>query len=542
MEKKVQSKSERAPPKRQSKNAEEKKVSINSALPINKPQFAKKNLQKKVFRQIKEESDSDDGIKTVTTNAEDFKESQSEIMTEEPFVLTVKNAETETGLPPSIKISMKFATNYLQLNSTVTQEIPCSIELEGFDAKANNRSGIDIVCVIDVSGSMSGLKLELVKKTLLFMISKLDEIDRVSIITFSDSSILLSNFVCMNSIGKEKLSYIVKGMQIQGGTEIILGLKKSLKLLKDRVYINQVTSILLLTDGVDNNRDTAMSRLEKVFVTYDKLIATSYTIHAFGYGQDHQADLLNLMSQRKNGGFYYVETENSIPQLFSDCLGEMMSIVADGIFVEVSTQPAGIQYSLIKVYSETGDTSFRMPSVLAGDKKETMFLLSFPPTSDVVPNGHKEYPVKAVISYTLTSTGQRFTEEAVLEISVINQDVDMIEIEINEDVMVNFHRAKAAESLREAAAFGDKGDMVNARRILSTQLGELRNSKFSSHKTVENLVNDIDKAIPKFRDVATYDHVGKADLKSKYNSHQNKRNNYKNVMQKKLTREAEDEI
>ena len=51
-----------------------------------------------------------------------------------------------------------------------------------------------------------------------------------------------------------------------------------------------------------------------------------------------------------------------------------MSVVADSIFIEISTLPGSIPYSLNKVYSESGDNSFRMPAVLSGDKKEAIFL------------------------------------------------------------------------------------------------------------------------------------------------------------------------
>lgn len=278
---------------------------------------------------------------------------------------------------------MKFGLSHLKLSTTQIQEVPCSIELKASDVNAK-RSGIDIVCVIDVSGSMFGKKLELVKKTLLFMVSNLDITDRVSLITFSNTAKILSPLVKMDAKGKAKISKLVKTMKIESSTEIILGLEKSLKVLESRKTINQVTSVLLLTDGIDSQRETAIRRLSEAFAKYDKLIASNYSIYTFGYGADHQADLLDSISQEKNGGFYYVEKEEKISQIFSDCLGEIMSIVADSIFVELMTMPGTIDYSLSKVFSENGDISFRMPPVLAGDKKEAIFLLKFPPRSSPV--------------------------------------------------------------------------------------------------------------------------------------------------------------
>lgn len=51
-----------------------------------------------------------------------------------------------------------------------------------------NRLPIDLVCVIDRSYSMVGEKIELVKKTLLYIIEDLlDEEDRISLIQFDDT-------------------------------------------------------------------------------------------------------------------------------------------------------------------------------------------------------------------------------------------------------------------------------------------------------------------------------------------------------------------
>jgi Mg-chelatase subunit ChlD len=46
------------------------------------------------------------------------------------------------------------------------------------------RPGVDLICVIDVSGSMSGEKIELVKKSMSYLLEILNESDRLCIVTF----------------------------------------------------------------------------------------------------------------------------------------------------------------------------------------------------------------------------------------------------------------------------------------------------------------------------------------------------------------------
>ena len=60
------------------------------------------------------------------------------------------------------------------------------MEIKAKDYELAKRAGIDLIVVIDVSGSMRGTKIALVKDTLYFMISQLKEYDRLSFITFNE--------------------------------------------------------------------------------------------------------------------------------------------------------------------------------------------------------------------------------------------------------------------------------------------------------------------------------------------------------------------
>ena len=460
---------------------------------------------------------------------------------EEPFqVKANEDVATTEGSDP-INVQLKIALKPVSLTPTRSQEIPCLVEISSPESLTTKRSGIDIVCVIDVSGSMSGDKLELVKKTLLFMIKRLDITDRVSILTFSDDAKLKSGLICMNDSGKEKVSTVINRMNIEGGTEIIKGLELSFQVISKRLNPNQITSVILLSDGVDNNGDSALNRFNSIFKQYSDKISTGFVIHTFGYGSDHQADLMNAIASKTNGGFYYVEQEKLIPQAFSDCLGEMMSVVADSVNIELCTLPAGIPFSLTKVYSETGDLSFRMPPILSGDKKEAVFILNFLQTDIIVPQGSFETPIKARVQFKLTATGEVKSIEAFLRVQVVNES-ENIEVELDEDVMVNFYRVKCADIMKEAANFGDRNQLQQARDLLSAAVQEFKSCVVASHPTVQILISDLETSIPRFADRQVYEYGGKASMKSKFNSHQNKRGVYKNKRQQVLLEEAEEEF
>jgi uncharacterized protein YegL len=52
--------------------------------------------------------------------------------------------------------------------------------------KSDNRSPLDLVCVVDRSGSMSGEKINLVRETLQFVVTQLTSTDRMGIVVYDD--------------------------------------------------------------------------------------------------------------------------------------------------------------------------------------------------------------------------------------------------------------------------------------------------------------------------------------------------------------------
>jgi len=48
-----------------------------------------------------------------------------------------------------------------------------------------SRVPIDLVCVVDQSGSMSGEKMILLKQTLIYIVEQLNELDRLAIVSFN---------------------------------------------------------------------------------------------------------------------------------------------------------------------------------------------------------------------------------------------------------------------------------------------------------------------------------------------------------------------
>jgi Mg-chelatase subunit ChlD len=113
------------------------------------------------------------------------------------------------------------------------------LELTG-TSSASEHSGLDLVAVLDVSGSMEGPKLHKLKTAMNFVTSKLGPMDRFSI---APSPHMPTNKRCgsclMTAATKEKLKGIIETISARGKTNMREGLDMGLRVLNDRRHMDK---------------------------------------------------------------------------------------------------------------------------------------------------------------------------------------------------------------------------------------------------------------------------------------------------------------
>ncbi|HKC63811.1 MAG TPA: VWA domain-containing protein [Pyrinomonadaceae bacterium] len=113
---------------------------------------------------------------------------------------------------------------------------------------ASAETPFDLVLLIDLSGSTSD-KLDLIRKSATRFVEAARPVDRISIVTFTDVPIVVSNFTTDRDKLKERIKQIAKPV---GGTNFWDALSFVLRDVlgaKDRA---RRQAIVVMTDGVDN--------------------------------------------------------------------------------------------------------------------------------------------------------------------------------------------------------------------------------------------------------------------------------------------------
>ncbi|GFO42926.1 inter-alpha-trypsin inhibitor heavy chain h3 [Plakobranchus ocellatus] len=158
----------------------------------------------------------------------------------------------------------------------------------------------DIIFVLDVSGSMSGVKINQLKVAMATILADLMPKDRFNIIIFSSSSSRWKEgLVKADKVNIDEAQSYVQGIQASGMTNINDALLTALSEMKGRLSKERVGMIFFLTDGLPTEGEQDPARIASNILNANERNVAIFSL-AFGNGADYES-LKSLSAQ--NLGF-----------------------------------------------------------------------------------------------------------------------------------------------------------------------------------------------------------------------------------------------
>lgn len=157
----------------------------------------------------------------------------------------------------------------------------------------------------------------------------MDENDRLSIIIFNHNAQLLVPLLRLTKENKNFILNTIKGINSSGGTNIHADIPHALRVMDSRRFSNTVSSILLLSDGLDSDAQHRGKNSLEHFNSKETL-----AVHTFRYGDDHGPKLMTDIADLKDGSFYYIHGVK-LGECFVDWFGGLISAVAKDVEIRI---------------------------------------------------------------------------------------------------------------------------------------------------------------------------------------------------------------
>ncbi|MFZ5890125.1 MAG: VWA domain-containing protein [Myxococcota bacterium] len=186
-------------------------------------------------------------------------------------------------------------------HSTVERLLPVRMDAE----HRKEMPGVAMALVIDRSGSMTGLNMEMAKAACSATVSTLQGDDLMEVIAFDAEP---QRYVKLQPVRyRSRIQGDIQRIQPGGGTEIFPALDMAYQDLS--VVQARKKHVVLLTDG--------QAPVQGIRELVQAMIAESITVTTVGLGAEANAELLRSIADAGGGRFHAVPDPNSLPKIFT---------------------------------------------------------------------------------------------------------------------------------------------------------------------------------------------------------------------------------
>lgn len=237
---------------------------------------------------------------------------------------------------------------------------------------------VDMVIVLDQSGSMRGQKIEYARQAVLNLLDGLTAQDRVAIVGYSEHVRTYSELLPVSDTNLETLQSIVYGLSTGGHTNLGGGLQEGIHTLLSAKRIGNIEKVILISDGLANRGVTAPAALGNIA---SSAVQEEFAVSTVGVGNDFNEQLMTAIADRGAGNYYYLSDPQSFAQIFLEEFQNTRMVAAHALEIQI---PLSDGVSLVKAsgypITLTGHQASVHPGDLLSGQRRKLFLTLHVPT------------------------------------------------------------------------------------------------------------------------------------------------------------------
>jgi Ca-activated chloride channel family protein len=391
------------------------------------------------------------------------------------IMLTVGLAAIASSILAGETLQLKLVPERGAFVRNSPQEIVIKIDLSAIAGTHKiRRTPLNLAVVLDKSGSMTGAKLEKTKQAAMQLVDRLTSDDVISLVIFSDSAHVL--VPAQHVEDKDALKEKIQSIEADGSTALYAGVQMGTDQVQEYFSSKRINRVILLSDGLANVGPSSPRQLRRLG---SNLAEKGISVTTIGVGDDYNEDLMAGLAEASDANYYYVKDTEKLPEIFAKELGEMLTVAARDVRIEVicpdGVKPLGFIGRAEKFEDRKCTVNL---SQFAGGQNRYLFLRC-------VVNGDQPEVARVKVNYTDELNGdavQVADDVAKIRFTANQSDSDK---SVNGEVVAQKELMLTAVAKDEAMAQADAGNYKKAATILATQNASLNRAYADAPASVQ---------------------------------------------------------
>ncbi|MCA9901720.1 MAG: VWA domain-containing protein, partial [Anaerolineales bacterium] len=173
------------------------------------------------------------------------------------------------------------------------------------------RKDVNLVMLLDTSGSMRGSKMSTMQAAAMQFVSQMGDDDYISVIAFSTEPELIIQHVQVGE-NRDKIINAISDLNAVGDTTLFDAIGDGAALLTETSLPSTANAMVVLTDG----QDTRSYRFNSA-TAMQEATANNATVFTIAYGGDADEQTLEQLAIQANGNFF-IGDEASIAAIYEE--------------------------------------------------------------------------------------------------------------------------------------------------------------------------------------------------------------------------------
>jgi Ca-activated chloride channel family protein len=340
----------------------------------------------------------------------------------QPDAITAEGLFSEHDLPLEVKDGgdalFIVQTAAAEARFEVLPEVRYLAQLgfsSGLRADTWTRAPLNLVAVVDKSGSMSGEPLALVRASLLSALDHLREGDQISIVLYGDRAHVHLDPTPVRGATRAQIAARIRAIESAGSTAMEEGLRAGYDVARQTMAgFKGTTRVMLFTDERPNVGNTEAAGFMGMAEAASR---EGIGLTTIGVGVQFGAELATKISSVRGGNLFFFEDGSAMKKTFASDFDTMVTELAHEFHVRI-TPAAGLRIAGVfgvpgEMLRWEGDAIvFDVASIFLSRRKGAIYVALAPRVSDDLPTRAVKAgePLAQVdLGYTGATDGRRVT-------------------------------------------------------------------------------------------------------------------------------------